>query len=130
MPATKSPWGFITATDLKSGKILWKIPNGITSDTEKNLSFKGSINFGGVLTTKGNLIFSTGTTDNYIRAYNIDDGTELWSEKLKFSGSSPPMTFYYKNCQYLVINSSGGRFIGFNKEAKNFIYAYKLKSCN
>jgi len=43
------------------------------------------------------------------------------------AGSSPPMTYLYKDEQYIVINASGGRFFGFEDKMGDYIYAFKLK---
>ena len=39
------------------------------------------------------------------------------------------MTFEYKNCQYLIVNATGGRFYGFKKNLDATV-AYKLNNCN
>ena len=36
------------------------------------------------------------------------------------------MTYTYKGEQYLIINSSGGKYYGFEKEMGDTIYAFKL----
>ena len=124
--ASIPPNGKITAFSTLNGKMNWQIPFGETkiSETKK---VDGSINFGGLLTTKGNIVFATGTTDNNIYALNSKNGNILWEYEMLYAGSSPPMTYFYKGNQYIIVNSSGGRFYGYdNKIFGDQIYAFKL----
>jgi hypothetical protein len=63
-PASKPPWGGIAKIDLVSGKKIWSIPFGARLDKYKNVIANGDKNFGGVLTTAGNLLFATGLSSN------------------------------------------------------------------
>ena len=124
--ASIPPHGKLTAINLDNGKISWQIPFG-----EKIINgndIKGDINFGGVLTTKGNISIATGTPDKNVYIYDTQNGEELWRTKLDFAGSSPPMTYIYKGEQYIVINSSGGKYYGYEKDFGDLIYAFKLKN--
>ena len=47
---------------------------------------------------------------------------------MKVSGSVVPMTFEHNNNQYLIINASGGTFVGIDKLIEENIYAFKLKN--
>ena len=70
---------------------------------------------------------ATGSTDNKVYALNSKNGQILWEYEMKFAGSSPPMTYSYKGNQYIIVNSSGGRFYGYeNKIHGDEIYAFKL----
>jgi quinoprotein glucose dehydrogenase len=120
--ASPPPWGKITSFDLETLDINWQIPFGIKSIKDKEV--KGDINFGGVMSTRGNVFFATGTADKYVRAFNSKNGKQLWSYKMKQAGSSPPMTFNYKNKQYLIINASGGKFYGYENQNSDMIYAF------
>ena len=82
--------------------------------------------FGGVLSTSGNIFFATGTPDKKIRAYSSNNANELWSSELPVAGSSAPMTYSHNGKQYIIVNSTGGRFFGFSKEMGDFILAYSL----
>ncbi len=122
--ASKPPHGKLTAFDISTGKITWQIPFG--EKFINNQIIKGDINFGGVLSTAGNISIATGTPDKNVYIFNSSNGEELWRTKLKFAGSSPPMTYQYKGEQYIIINSSGGRFYGYEKDFGDLIYAFKL----
>ena len=131
-PGSKPPWGNLTAINLNTGKIIWKIPFGEYEElTKKGVPITGTYNYGGVTATAGGLVFATGTLDNKIRAFDSKTGKELWSYKLPFSGSSPPTIFKYNNEQYVLVSSTGATSIRkvFPEISKpgNKIYAFKLK---
>ncbi|MDC6484628.1 PQQ-binding-like beta-propeller repeat protein [Methylophilaceae bacterium] len=128
LPGSNPPWGYISSTDLNSGKILWKVPFGIATDKITKKEYSGDMNFGGLITTKSGLIIATGTRDEYSRFYDSDNGKELFKVKLPYAGSSPPFTYMYKGCQYIGFNSSGGRFTGYGKNGDAFV-VYKLRTC-
>jgi len=64
---------------------------------------------GGPIVTRSGLIFIAATSDAYIRAFDIDNGGELWKAELPTSGNAVPMTYSYKGSQYVVI-AAGGHF--------------------
>ena len=112
LPASSPPWGKITAINIDSGEINWSIPFGYRKIDQKN-KVEGDMNFGGILTTAGDIFFATGTPDEFIRGYNSINGNELWKYKLPVAGSASPMTYFYKDYQYIIVNVTGGRFHGF-----------------
>ena len=116
--------GEIISLNVSSGKINWRKPFGEREIYEKTI--KGDINFGGVTSTAGGIFIATGTTDKKVRIFNSLNGEELWEYKMNFSGSSHPMTFEHNGEQYIVINSSGGRFFGYEKKIGDQIYSFKL----
>ena len=69
----------------------------------------------------------TGTSDEKIYAYNSRTGKEIWSYNLPFSGSAPPMTYLLDNEQYILVNSSGGRFYNYKKSDGDYLIAFKLR---
>jgi len=124
--ASEPPWGKITAFDLETYDINWQMPFGFRM-VENNKKILGDINFGGLLSTEGNILFATGTPDKFIRGYSSENGKELWSHKMDQAGSAPPMTFFFEGNQYLIVNASGGRYYGYEKDLSDYIYAFKLK---
>ena len=131
-PGSKPPWGNLTSINLNNGKVNWSIPFGEYEElSKKNIPITGTINFGGVTGTAGNLIFATGTIDRKIRAYRASDGKELWSYRMKYLGSSPPTVFEYKNEQYILVVSTGSSTISSQfpdqTEFGDMIYVFKLK---
>tara|TARA_B110000483_G_scaffold240645_1_gene321712 strand:- start:442 stop:2490 length:2049 start_codon:yes stop_codon:yes gene_type:complete len=123
--ASIPPYGKITSLSTSTGLIRWQIPFGYKYDKSGKI-IKGDINFGGVLSTGGNLLFATGTTDKKIYAYKSTDGQELWNHTLDYAGSSPPMTFFFEGIQYIIVNSSGGKFFGYEDKLGDVIHAFKL----
>jgi quinoprotein glucose dehydrogenase len=125
--ASIPPYGRITAFSTSTGKMNWQVPFGETKLSKSN-KVNGSQNFGGLLTTKGNIIIATGTTDNKVYVLNSINGEILWEHEMIYAGSSPPMTYAYKGNQYIIINSSGGQYYGYdNKDYGDQTIAFKLK---
>lgn len=65
-------------------------------------------NWGGILTTSGNLIFSGGTPDRYFRAHDATSGEELWSFRTNSGIIGVPSTFAVDGKQYVAIQSGWG----------------------
>lgn len=131
-PGSKPPWGNLISINLNTGKTNWKIPFGeYESLSNQGIPTTGTINFGGVTATAGGLVFATGTLDNKLRAFDSDNGKELWNYKMKFLGSSPPTIFEYENKQYIVVVSTGSSTINAQfpdqTELGNLVYAFKLR---
>ena len=131
-PGSKPPWGTLTSLNLNTGKIIWQVPFGEYSElSKKGIPKTGTLNMGGATATSGNLIFATGTTDKKIRAFNSNDGTEVWSYNLPFIGSSPPTTFLIDNEQYILVVATGSisanRTFPNKYEFGNYLYSFKLK---
>ena len=86
-PASKPPWGTLSAIDLNNQKIIWQKPLGDYPEiNETILEPTGTENFGGATATISGLIFVSGTLDKKIRAFNSFNGKELWSFKLPNAG--------------------------------------------
>ena len=108
-PASKPPWGSLTALDLNTGLILWTSPLGEYDDLSKrNIQITGMENHGGATATAGNLIFVAGTLDKKFRAFDSLTGEELWSFKMPHAGLTPPTIYEVNGKQYVLITSSGG----------------------
>ena len=73
-----------------------------------NRSPVASVNWGGMLTTAGGLVFNGGTADRKIRAYDAKTGKELWSYPLNTAVLAPPTTFMVDGKQYLALNAGWG----------------------
>ena len=130
-PAAKPPWGTLTALNLNTGKIIWQVPLGYYETLKLKEINTGTENFGGATGTAGNLIFATGTVDKKIRAFNSNNGDEIWSYQLAFAGSGPPTTYLINGEQYVVVASTGSTSLesGYKKiiEFGNLFYCFKLK---
>lgn len=118
LPCKQPPYGGIRAIELRSGKTLWDRPLG---DARSNGPFGipsmlpieiGTPNNGGSVVTAGGLIFIAATTDNLIRAVDIETGETLWKDTLPGGGQATPMTFEINGRQYLTIMAGGHHFMG------------------
>jgi len=125
-PGSQPPWGNITAIDLNSGKKIWRVPFGEYLElTKMGIPITGQPNFGGLIVTKGGLIFATGTIDKKIRALDSTSGTQLWDYDLPAPGSAPPSTYEIDGIQYLLVVATGGIYANF-KDHSDAIIAFKL----
>lgn len=129
LPATKPPWGKITSIDLKTGGHDWTIPFGKMMNRNNEFFADGSINFGGLLSTRGELLFATGTNDKKHFAYNINNGDLVWSTKSKTSGSTSPMTYFHNKCQYILFVETGGSYVGF-ENISGGVSVFSLPECH
>jgi quinoprotein glucose dehydrogenase len=112
LPCSAPPWGLLTAVDMNEGKIRWQVPLGSMQDfggAHAQQIPPGSISLGGPIITAGGLVFIAGTTDSYIRAFDVETGNELWKAQLPASANATPMTYLLRSNgkQYLVIAAGG-----------------------
>ncbi|MGN6397439.1 MAG: outer membrane protein assembly factor BamB family protein [Mucilaginibacter sp.] len=119
-PGITPPWGSLSATDLNTGKTLWKVPLGEYPElTKKGIPVTGTELYGGPLVTKGGLIFVAATKDEKIRAFDKKTGKQLWEAKLPAAGFATPATYAVNGKQYVVIACGGGK-IG-NKSGDSYV---------
>ena len=128
-PASNPPWGKLVALDILSGKIIWEKKIGKISPTEDINDMTGTITYGGVAITGGNVIFSTGTPDNFIYAINSINGKVIWSFEMESAGSAPPILYEVNGKQYVSIVSTGGfgEFFGEYKSKGSSIYTFSVE---
>jgi quinoprotein glucose dehydrogenase len=109
LPCGAPPWGTLTAVDMAKGTIRWQIPLGSMLDFggAHGSVPPGSISLGGPITTEGGLVFIAGATDSRIRAFNVENGKEVWEAILPAPGNATPMTYEINGKQYLVIAAGG-----------------------
>lgn len=130
-PCQEPPWGTLTAVDLRSGEIAWRIPLGIVDELEaKGIHNTGSQNLGGSIVTAGGLLFIAGTTDRRFRAFDVENGKQLWESRLEANGHATPMTFQGNRTgkQFVVIASGGGGFLrSLSSVLSDTVVAYSLQ---
>jgi quinoprotein glucose dehydrogenase len=68
----------------------------------------GGPNLGGPIMTAGGVAFLSGTIDDYIRAYDVTNGRELWKSRLPAGGQATPMTYLGKDGRQYVLVVAGG----------------------
>ena len=131
-PATKPPWGSLNAVDLKTGRLIWKVPLGEFKElSEKEYPITGTENYAGALGTRGKLVFASGSLDKKLRAYSSNDGEVLWEFTLPHQSFVAPTTYVRDNEQYLIVIATGGGVL--KKKYPNLVssgdtyIAFKLK---
>ena len=113
LPCTPPPWGVIAGIDIAAGEIVWRKRFGTTRDIAAGLAVPlGVPNVGGPVVTAGDLVFIGAAMDNYLRAFDVDTGNELWKGRLPAGGQATPMTYEHNGKQYVVIYAGGQARMG------------------
>ncbi|MDT0684992.1 PQQ-binding-like beta-propeller repeat protein [Autumnicola psychrophila] len=102
------PWSEIMAYDLNTGDLKWKRPLGEDLEAKK----KGFNDTGmlraqrnGMVVTSTGLLFST-SKDGKIRAFDADNGKELWRADLPKGTEGLPAMYVENGKQYLVVTAT------------------------
>lgn len=89
--------GEVQAWDVNTGKKAW------------THTFDGTTtNWGQMMTTAGNLVFSGGTIDRYFRAFDAETGDLLWQFKTNSGVYGMPTTYMVDGVQYIAVQSGWG----------------------
>jgi quinoprotein glucose dehydrogenase len=149
VPCTLPPFGSLVAANVETGTIVWSVPLGSPramaanraapnsqatgvkspfvaripshSDSATGPSL-GSVNLGGAIVTGGGLAFIGATLDRQFRAFDIENGRELWSAGLPAGGKATPMTYRVHGRQYVAI-AAGGDGGSFGKSDEIVVFA-------
>lgn len=116
LPCSPPPWGTLVGIDMASGELLWESPLGSTRDLS-GLPFGfdwGVPNQGGGIATASGLVFIGAAMDDYLRAFDIENGKELWRARLPAGGQATPMTYRVgaDDKQFVVIAAGGHGLMG------------------
>ena len=107
LPCNPPPFSELIAVDLSTGMKKWSVPLG-SIPIPNAAPIPGGLAMGGPMVTGGGLIFVAATTsEQKLRAFDVDSGRELWSGDLPASAQSTPMTFSIADKQYVVICAGG-----------------------
>jgi quinoprotein glucose dehydrogenase len=103
LPVITPPWTSLTAYDLNTGTVRWKIPLGVVPE----LAAKGFTDTGSQfpkvspVVTAGGLIF-TGTRDRKVRAIDSDTGKVLWEAEVAAALEGMPAVYEVQGREYVV----------------------------
>jgi quinoprotein glucose dehydrogenase len=113
LPCTPPPWGIIAGIDVATGAIVWRKTLGTTEDLAPGPGSKlGTPNFGGPVVTAGGLVFIGAAMDDYLRAFDVTSGAELWRGRLPAGGQATPVSYLHDGRQYVVIYAGGNARAG------------------
>ena len=126
IPCQAPPWGYVAGADLRTGKIAYKLKNGTVRDMAPvPLPLKvGVPGIGGPIITKGGVASLGAAVDDYLRAYDLMSGRQLWEARLPAGGQSTPMTYAVGDKQYVLIVAGGHGSIG--TKPGDYVIAYTL----
>lgn len=127
IPCQAPPWGYVSGADLRTGEIAYKHRNGTVRDmTPLPLPFKvGVPGIGGPMITKGGVAFLGAAVDDYLRAYNLTNGKQLWEARLPAGGQATPMTYAVEDGRQFVVMVAGGHGSVGTKPG-DYVIAYAL----
>jgi quinoprotein glucose dehydrogenase len=131
LPCTAPPWGTLASVDLRTNHIAWQVPLGSTERRGPWFSPArtfGVPNIGGPIVTAGDLIFVAAAEDDYLRAFDMETGRELWKYPLPAGGQATPMTYRAgrDQRQYVVIAAGGHALL--DTPRGDFVIAFALPS--
>lgn len=101
--------GALVATNVDNGNIVFKY------NTEKPL-------LGGVLATKGNLVFF-GDGEGNVKALNSRNGNLLWQSKCDAGANGVPIAYTVNKKQFIAIGCGGSANFNFKRGNKFYVYS-------
>ena len=127
IPCQAPPWGYVAGANLRTGEIAYKHRNGTVYDmTPLPLHFKvGVPGIGGPMITKGGVAFLGAAVDDYLRAYDLTTGRQLWEARLPAGGQATPMTYAVDDGRQFVVMVAGGHGSVGTKPG-DYVIAYAL----
>lgn len=89
-------FGEVQAWNVDTGQKVW------------THNYARSPNWGGMLVTSGNLVFSGGTNDRKIHAFDATNGNLLWEFPTNSGILAPPTSFMIDGKQYIAVHAGWG----------------------
>jgi quinoprotein glucose dehydrogenase len=129
LPLVKPPYGVLTAIDLNSGTIKFKVPHGDTPDAVRAALERLGITYPektgqggsvGLMVTKTLVIVGDPQVTTppgrprgaMLRAYDKQTGKEVGAVWIPAAQSGSPMTYMAAGKQYIIVAVSGGSYSG------------------
>jgi quinoprotein glucose dehydrogenase len=128
LPCTPPPWGTLTAVRTATGEIAWQVPLGRFPGTDKfsDGTKWGSIALGGPIVTAGGLVFTAGTLEAAMYAFDVQTGRQLWTGQLPTSARATPMTYRGPDRRQYVVISAGGHGAQTGPPLGDYLVAFAL----
>ncbi|HLF11974.1 MAG TPA: PQQ-binding-like beta-propeller repeat protein, partial [Gammaproteobacteria bacterium] len=108
MGAYGPPWAHLTAYDLNTGEIKWRVPHGSTLGPGIPEDSGAHFPRGAPLVTAGGLVFAATAQDRTLRAYDRETGEVLWAHSLPGGSEGIPATYEIGGRQYLAVPVAAG----------------------
>jgi quinate dehydrogenase (quinone) len=111
MTALGPPWSEITAYDLNTGEIKWRVPHGgVNAPPELGIKADSGSHMprGGPLVTAGGLVFVATASDRTVRAYDRESGKVVWTKDLPTGSEGVPATYEVGGRQFIVFPVAAG----------------------
>jgi len=116
IPLNKPPYAVLTAINLTTGEIAWKVPLGEGSPSLRNNPLLKGVTLpdrlgspnshGGALVVKSGLVF-IGGGDTYFYAFDKLTGKEVWRGKVPYTNNATPMTYRTRSGRQLIVMATG-----------------------
>ena len=102
------PWTTMTAYDLNSGKIKWKVPYGDTPEAGPSDKLRGNVypKSGPVITAGGLIVYAGNDSKLYI--VNSATGELICSKDLPNGSQGVPAVYEVNGREYILVGVSGG----------------------
>src|SRR5688572_21203807 len=128
LPCTPPPWGTLTALRTATGEVTWQVPLGRFPGTESapDAAQWGSPALGGPIVTAGGLVFTAGTLEAAIYAFDVRTGRQLWTGQLPTSARATPMTYRGPDGRQYIVISAGGHGIQIGPPLGDHLVAFAL----
>jgi quinoprotein glucose dehydrogenase len=112
MVAMKPPFSFLTAYDMNTGKIAWRIPNGTVGNVAGE-DVGAQASRGGPVATANGMLFVGTATDRTFRVRDASNGNVLWHYQLDAATEGVPAVYEVDGREYITIPVGGeGHFAG------------------
>jgi len=116
VPLNSPPYAVLTAINLTTGEIAWKVPLGEGSPSLRNNPLLKGVTLpdrlgspnsrGGAMVTKSGLVF-IGGGDGYFYAFDKMTGREIWRGKVPYANNANPMTYRTKSGRQFIVMATG-----------------------